>query len=86
MARGILELPFDVTRAYTRVAKGRAKGLLIRVGEDGDVLEVFEDLSGLKWNAVSEVEERDGNLWVGSIHKPYAGKLKLNVTHNSNVK
>ena len=66
-------------KAYTKLAKGRARGLMVRFSEEGSVLDVLEDTSGVKWNSVSEAEERDGNLWVGSIHKSYAGKLKLKI-------
>ncbi|GMN60907.1 hypothetical protein TIFTF001_030000 [Ficus carica] len=76
----ILGLPFDVTKIYTNLAKSTGRGLLIRLSEEGVVLEVVEDKNGVKWKSVSEAEERDGNLWIGSIHSPYAGKVRLNDT------
>ncbi|PON40619.1 Strictosidine synthase [Trema orientale] len=73
----ILVLPFDIMEFYTHLAKWRGRGLMMRLSEAGDVLDMLEDGSGVKWKAVSEVEEKDGNLWIGSIHKPYAGKFKF---------
>ncbi|XP_024029333.1 protein STRICTOSIDINE SYNTHASE-LIKE 2 isoform X2 [Morus notabilis] len=81
IAKAILQLPFDVMKAYTSLGKWRGRGLMIRLSEEGVLLDVLEDKSGVKWKAVSEVEERDGNLWIGSIHKPYAGKITLNDTN-----
>ncbi|EXC19618.1 hypothetical protein L484_019364 [Morus notabilis] len=81
LAKAILQLPFDVMKTYTCLGKWKGRGLMIRLSEEGVLLDVLEDKSGVKWKAVSEVEERDGNLWIGSIHKPCAGKITLNDTN-----
>ncbi|KAF4402521.1 hypothetical protein G4B88_012306 [Cannabis sativa] len=81
VAKFFLELPFDITEAYTHVSNWRGRGLIMRLSEEGVVLDMVEDESGVNWKAVSEVEEKDGNLWIGSIHKAYAGKFKLNDTN-----
>ena len=86
VAKTILGLPFDVMKMYTNLAKWNGRGLMIRLSEEGVVLDVLEDKSGVKWKSVSEVEERDGNLWIGSIHKPSAGKIRLNDTNYKNLK
>lgn len=78
LGKAILDLPFDIMEAYTYLANWRGRGLIMRLSEEGDVLDMLEDRDGVKWKAVSEVEENDGNLWIGSIHKSYAGKFKLN--------
>ncbi|GMN60908.1 hypothetical protein TIFTF001_029999 [Ficus carica] len=86
VAKTILGFPFDVMKMYTNLAKWKGRGLMIRLSEEGVVLDVLEDKSGVKWKSVSEVEERDGNLWIGSIHKPSAGKIRLNDTNYKNLK
>ena len=44
----------------------------VRVGRGGAVEEALE---GLSFSTVSEVGERNGTLWVGSVDTPYAGEL-----------
>ncbi|TVU09363.1 hypothetical protein EJB05_42834, partial [Eragrostis curvula] len=45
----------------------------VRVSGDGKVVEA---LDGFSFVSVSEVAERNGTLWFGSVDTPYAGKLK----------
>ncbi|KAM0827741.1 hypothetical protein ACQ4PT_068007 [Festuca glaucescens] len=49
-----------------------APTLAVRVGRGGAVEEA---LDGLSFATVSEVGERNGTLWVGSVDTPYAGEL-----------
>lgn len=49
-----------------------APTVAVRVGRGGDVVEA---LDGLSFSTVSEVGERNGTLWVGSVDTPYAGEL-----------
>ncbi|PON75033.1 Strictosidine synthase [Parasponia andersonii] len=77
IGKTILVLPFDIMEFYTHLSEWRGRGLMMRLSEAGGVLDMLEDGSGVKWKAVSEVEEKDGNLWIGSIYKPYAGKFKF---------
>ncbi|KAH7654938.1 Strictosidine synthase protein [Dioscorea alata] len=45
----------------------------VRIGEDGEILEVSEK----RFESVSEVHERDGNLWIGSVDLPFVRLYKL---------
>ncbi|EXC19615.1 hypothetical protein L484_019361 [Morus notabilis] len=45
--------------AYTCLAKWRGRGLMIRLSEEGVVLDVLEDKSGVKWKAVWRWESLD---------------------------
>ncbi|KAJ7976633.1 Strictosidine synthase [Quillaja saponaria] len=69
-------VPVDIMKAYSYLAKfAKITGMAIRVNEQGDVVEIFEDTSGIiRWKSISEVEERNGTLWVGSINMPFVGK------------
>lgn len=77
VGKALLWLPLDITKAYSYLAKVKGStGLAIRLSEQGDVLEIFEDRSRNRGRSISEVEERDGLLWVGSINGPFAAKYK----------
>lgn len=72
-------LPSDmIMKAYGYFAKWRGSGLAVRLSEQGQVLDVLEDKTrSNRWKAVSEVKEKDGTLWIGSINKPFAVKYKV---------
>ncbi|CAN6182125.1 unnamed protein product [Urochloa humidicola] len=50
-----------------------APTVAVRVSPEGNVTEA---LDGFSFVSVSEVAERGGTLWVGSVDTPYAGELK----------
>jgi len=54
-------------------------GLLLRLDENGDVLESFHDPSGTVINGVSEVHEDEDEkaLYLGSYHANFIAKLRL---------
>ncbi|PKI50863.1 hypothetical protein CRG98_028770 [Punica granatum] len=71
---------------HTKVAlwytRWRGRGLAVRLGEEGEVLEVLEGESiGSEWKSVSEVVEMEmeterggkNKFWVGSVNMPFAG-------------
>lgn len=68
--RGLLKLPISFTGLYTKVSKQLAKGMIIRLSPDGVIMEVMEDYQGKVMKLVSEVEEHDGKLWMGSVILP----------------
>ena len=41
--------------------------LVAKYSEDGKLVQILEDRTGKVVKAVSEVEERDGKLWLGSV-------------------
>ncbi|KAJ0561467.1 putative strictosidine synthase transcription factor WD40-like family [Helianthus annuus] len=45
----------------------RTNEKVIKYSSDGKILQVLEDAQGKVVKAVSEVEERDGKLWMGSV-------------------
>nr|KYP52783.1 Strictosidine synthase [Cajanus cajan] len=48
----------------------------IKFDEDGKIVEVLDGEHGQQLDSVSEVEEHEGNLWIGSAVQPYVGVLK----------
>jgi sugar lactone lactonase YvrE len=55
---------------------GAAPTVAVRVSPEGNVTEA---LDGFSFVSVSEVAERGGALWVGSVDTPYAGELRRRV-------
>lgn len=49
----------------------------MKVSPEGKVLRVLEDRKGKVVKAVSEVEEKDGKLWIGSVLMPFIAVYDL---------
>ncbi|CAA7053331.1 unnamed protein product [Microthlaspi erraticum] len=62
-----LKLPITVKFQYLLQVGGWPHALAVKYSEDGKVLKVLEDYPGKVVKAVSEVEEKDGKLWMGSV-------------------
>lgn len=67
----ILKLPIKARYHYLMQIGGRLHALIIKYGPDGELLQVLEDSQGKVVRAVSEVEEKDGKLWIGSVLMPF---------------
>ena len=52
-------------------------GLLIEIDNEGNILRSFHDPTGKVVPSVSEVEEHDGILYMGSYYLPYISTLDL---------
>ncbi|KAL1195123.1 Protein STRICTOSIDINE SYNTHASE-LIKE 2 [Cardamine amara subsp. amara] len=78
LGRTALGLPVDWMKVHSVWAKYKGNGMALRLSEGSGVIsEVFEGNNGNKWISISEVEERDGTLWVGSVNTPFAGMYKI---------
>ncbi|KAF8104640.1 hypothetical protein N665_0170s0016 [Sinapis alba] len=78
LRRAALGLPVDWMKVHSYWAKYKGNGMAVRLSEGSGVIsEVFEGTNGNKWISISEVEERDGTLWVGSVNTPFAGVYKI---------
>ena len=53
-------------------------GLVIHLNEEGEITKSLHDPTGSRIPAVSEIEDKDGILYMGSYNMPYIGKLNLN--------
>lgn len=71
----IVTLPFNAVKLTSVFVRMRAIGLALKLDGDGNLLHVLEDKSG-KLKFVSEVMEKDGDLWFGSVILPLAGLYK----------
>ncbi|KAK9078089.1 hypothetical protein SSX86_002146 [Deinandra increscens subsp. villosa] len=63
----LLKLPIPMKFHYLLTVGGRLHALVIKYSPDGKILQVLEDTQGKVVRAVSEVEERNGKLWMGSV-------------------
>lgn len=78
LGRAALGLPVDWMKVHSVWAKYKGNGMAVRLSEGSGVIsEVFEGKHGNKWISISEVEERNGTLWVGSVNTPFAGMYKI---------
>ncbi|KAK9056439.1 hypothetical protein SSX86_023800 [Deinandra increscens subsp. villosa] len=72
------KLPIAIVRVSSYIiAKLGGEGLAAKLGVDGDILKILEDVNGKTWRDASEVMERDGCLWIGSVKTPFAVELKI---------
>ncbi|XP_022744254.1 protein STRICTOSIDINE SYNTHASE-LIKE 2-like [Durio zibethinus] len=70
-------LPIDIMKAYSVWSKCSGTGLAMRLSEDGEILETLEHKSGKTMRSMSEVQEKDGHLWIGSINMPFIGLYRI---------
>ncbi|KAL9411493.1 hypothetical protein AB3S75_045152 [Citrus x aurantiifolia] len=73
----LIKLPIDIVKIHSSLVKLSGNGgMAMRISEQGNVLEILEEIGRKMWRSISEVEEKDGNLWIGSVNMPYAGLYK----------
>ncbi|GJP31426.1 hypothetical protein CLOM_g12257 [Closterium sp. NIES-68] len=71
----VMSLPVDIKIIYGCTI-GWPHGLVVEVDADGRITDVLEDHMGRAVKAVSEVEERNGTLWIGSVVMPHVAVMK----------
>lgn len=77
LGKGVLGLPIDFKKLHFLLVGGKAHATAIKISEEGVILEVLEDLEGKTVKFISEVEERDGKLWIGSVLMPFLAVYDL---------
>ncbi|XP_020254565.1 protein STRICTOSIDINE SYNTHASE-LIKE 10-like isoform X2 [Asparagus officinalis] len=74
----IILLPLDViTKIFYKFSEWHGEPLAMRVSGEGEVLELLEDFGGEIVKYISEVEEHNATLWIGSVVMPHVGIYKL---------
>ncbi|KAE8711395.1 Protein STRICTOSIDINE SYNTHASE-LIKE 3 [Hibiscus syriacus] len=73
----ILKLPISIKVQRLLHLRGKPLGQAVKYGPDGKLLRVLEDSEGKVVKAVSEVDERDGKLWLGSVLMPFIAVYDL---------
>ncbi|KMZ57153.1 putative Strictosidine synthase [Zostera marina] len=72
-----LSLPVPA-KYHFYVTCGKPHGVIIKYDADGNMMQILEDRAGKVVKLVSEVEERDGQLWIGSVLMPFIAVYRLN--------
>lgn len=75
--KSLLKLPLGFKRLHSLLVGGKAYATAIKLSEKGDVLQVLEDCEGKSMRFISEVDEKDGKLWMGSVLMPFIGIYNL---------
>lgn len=73
----ILKLPISAKIQFILHIGGRLHGVVIKYSPEGKVLQILEDSQGKVVKAVSEAEEKDGKLWMGSVLMPFIAVFDL---------
>ena len=62
----LLRLPINVKLVYV-LGCGLPHGMVMEMDETGQITRILEDRHGKVVKAVSEVEEHENQLWIGSV-------------------
>ena len=73
----ILKLPIPTKIQYLLQIGGRQHAAIVKYSPEGKILQILEDNQGKVVKAVSEVEEKDGKLWMGSVLMPFVAVYNL---------
>lgn len=73
----VLKLPIPARIQFLIQIGGRFHALVVKYSPDGKLLQILEDSQGKVVRAVSEVEEKDGKLWMGSVLMPFIAVYEL---------
>ncbi|XP_017976061.1 PREDICTED: protein STRICTOSIDINE SYNTHASE-LIKE 10 [Theobroma cacao] len=69
----VLKLPLSFKQLHSLFIGGKPHAIAVKLSENGEILEVLEDTEGKTMRFISEVEEKDGKLWIGSVMMPFVG-------------
>jgi hypothetical protein len=67
----LMNLPIPAKYHYLMQIGGRLHAVILKYSPNGELLEILEDSQGKVVRAASEVEEKDGKLWIGSVLMPF---------------
>ncbi|GKU93710.1 hypothetical protein SLEP1_g7281 [Rubroshorea leprosula] len=67
----ILKLPIPINVQYLLLIQGRHHAVVVKYSQEGKLLQILEDSKGKVVKTISEVQEIDGKLWMGSVLMPF---------------
>ncbi|EXB39667.1 Adipocyte plasma membrane-associated protein [Morus notabilis] len=73
----LLKFPVSAKLQYLIHIGGWQHGVIAKYSPEGKLLQILEDSQGKVVRAISEVEERDGKLWMGSVLMPFMAVYNL---------
>ncbi|KAK4785882.1 hypothetical protein SAY86_002571 [Trapa natans] len=74
----LLKLPIPERTHFRLQIGGWPHAMIVKYSPQGKILQVLEDREGKVVRSVSEVEEKDGKLWIGSVLMPFVAVYSLN--------
>uniref|UniRef100_A0A5B7B917 Strictosidine synthase conserved region domain-containing protein n=1 Tax=Davidia involucrata TaxID=16924 RepID=A0A5B7B917_DAVIN len=77
VGKTLLKLPLSFKQLHYLLVGRKAHATAIKLSQEGEVLEVLEDSEGKSLRFISEVEEKNGKLWIGSVMMPFIGIYNL---------
>ncbi|KAJ6967926.1 protein STRICTOSIDINE SYNTHASE-LIKE 10 [Populus alba] len=77
IGKTLLKFPLSFKQLHSLLVGGKAHATAIKLSEEGKILDVLEDCNGKTLRFISEVEEKDGKLWIGSVLMPFLGTYNL---------
>ncbi|KAK7263488.1 hypothetical protein RJT34_31079 [Clitoria ternatea] len=75
--KALLKLPIPANIQYLLQIGGRQHAVIVKYSPEGKLLQILEDSQGKVVRALSEVEEKDGKLWLGSVLMPFIAVYNL---------
>ncbi|KAL9261377.1 STRICTOSIDINE SYNTHASE-LIKE 10-like protein [Drosera capensis] len=73
----LLRAPLSFKQLHVLLAGGKPQATAIKLSEEGQVVDILEDIEGKSLRYISEVEERDGKLWIASVMTQFIGLYSL---------
>lgn len=73
----MLKLPISAKIQFLLHIGGWPHGVLVKYSPEGKLLQILEDSQGKVVKAASEVEEKDGKLWIGSVLMSFVAVYNL---------
>ena len=73
----LLKLPITAWMHFKMHIGGKPHGVIAKYNADGQLIQILEDREGKVVRACSEVEEKDGKLWIGSVLMPFIAVYDL---------
>lgn len=73
----LLKLPITGKIQFMLQIGGWPHAVVVKYSPEGKLLQILEDSQGKVVKAASEVEEKDGKLWIGSVLMPFIAVYNL---------
>ncbi|KAF9591652.1 hypothetical protein IFM89_005233 [Coptis chinensis] len=77
VGKALLKTPLNYKQLHNLMVGGKPHAAAIKLNEEGKTIEVLEDSEGKTVRFISEVEEKNGKLWIGSVMMPFIGHRNL---------
>ncbi|KAJ3681082.1 hypothetical protein LUZ60_015571 [Juncus effusus] len=76
----LLRLPLNVIQSGSLILSYlNGQIIAVRLTEEGEIVKILQGRRGMKLRHVSEVEELNGSLWVGSVVLPFLGVYRYQI-------